>query len=57
MPRNAASLRVAQKVGMRDEGLAVRFLQIRGVYEDHVRYAMTADEWRERRGGSTGRLL
>lgn len=46
VPRNAASRRVAEKVGLRDEGIAVRFLQIRGVYEDHVRYAMTVEEWR-----------
>jgi ribosomal-protein-alanine N-acetyltransferase len=45
VPRNAASRRVAEKIGMRDEGTALRFLQIQGVYEDHVRYAMTADEW------------
>jgi ribosomal-protein-alanine N-acetyltransferase len=48
VPRNTASRRVAEKLGLRDEGLAVRFLQIQGVYEDHVRYAITAEEWRER---------
>ena len=26
----------------------MRFLQIQGVYEDHVRYAITAEEWSER---------
>ena len=36
------------KLGLRDEGVAVRFLQIQGVYEDHVRYAITVEEWRER---------
>jgi ribosomal-protein-alanine N-acetyltransferase len=45
VPRNTASRRVAEKLGMRDEGTALRFLQIQGVYEDHVRYAMTIDEW------------
>src|SRR5262245_26007602 len=48
VPRNDASKRVAEKLGLRDEGLAVRFLQIQGVYEDHIRYAITAEEWRER---------
>jgi ribosomal-protein-alanine N-acetyltransferase len=47
VPRNTASRRVAEKLGLRDEGVAVRFLQIQGVYEDHVRYAMTLEEWRE----------
>jgi ribosomal-protein-alanine N-acetyltransferase len=39
---------VAEKLQLREEGTALRFLQIRGVYEDHVRYAMTAEEWAER---------
>jgi ribosomal-protein-alanine N-acetyltransferase len=49
VPRNTASRRVAEKLGLRDEGTARRFLQIRGVWEDHVRYAITADEWAARR--------
>jgi len=48
VPRNSSSRRVADKLGLRDEGTAVRFLQIQGVYEDHIRYAMTVEEWRER---------
>src|SRR3954463_13132763 len=48
VPRNAASRRVADKLSLRDEGTAVRFLQIQGVYEDHIRYSMTVEEWRER---------
>ena len=49
VPRNTASHRVAQKLGLREEGTSARFLQIRGVYEDHVRYAITVEEWQERR--------
>ncbi len=45
VPRNAASRRVAEKLLLRDEGTAVRFLEINGIWEDHVRYAMTAEEW------------
>jgi ribosomal-protein-alanine N-acetyltransferase len=48
VPRNVSSRRVAEKLGLRDEGTAVRFLQIQGVYEDHIRYAITVEEWRER---------
>jgi ribosomal-protein-alanine N-acetyltransferase len=48
VPRNIASRRVAEKLGLRDEGTAVRFLQIQGAYEDHVRYAITAEEWQAR---------
>jgi len=51
VPRNANSRRVAAKLGLRDEGVAERFLQIRGVWEDHVRYAITYEEWVERRDG------
>jgi [ribosomal protein S5]-alanine N-acetyltransferase len=48
VPRNMSSRRVAEKLGLRDEGTAMRFLQIQGVYEDHIRYAITAEEWQER---------
>lgn len=49
IPRNRASHRVVEKLGLRSEGVALRYLEIDGVWEDHVRYAMTAEEWRERR--------
>jgi ribosomal-protein-alanine N-acetyltransferase len=49
VPRNAASRRVVQKLDLRDEGIAERFLEINGVWEDHVRYAMTSEEWTSRR--------
>ncbi|WP_058303485.1 GNAT family N-acetyltransferase [Gorillibacterium timonense] len=45
MPWNAASLRVMEKAGFRREGLAVRYLNINGVWEDHVLFAMTAEEY------------
>ena len=48
IPRNTASRRVVEKLGLRDEGIAVRYLAINGVWEDHIRYAMTAEEWAER---------
>lgn len=50
IPRNAASRRVAAKIGLREEGIAIRFLEINGVWEDHVCYAITSEEWWERRG-------
>jgi [ribosomal protein S5]-alanine N-acetyltransferase len=48
VPRNKASRRVAEKLGLREEGVAERFLQIQGVFEDHVRYAITLEEWQTR---------
>ena len=46
IPRNAASQRVAAKVGFRLEGRALRYLKINGVWEDHDIYALTAEDWR-----------
>jgi ribosomal-protein-alanine N-acetyltransferase len=49
IPRNQPSRRVAEKLELRNEGIAVRYLAINGVWEDHIRYAITAEEWRQRR--------
>lgn len=48
VPRNLASRRVVEKLKLRDEGTALRYLEINGVWEDHIRYAMTVEEWEER---------
>lgn len=49
IPRNRNSRRVVEKLKLRDEGVAVRYLEINGAWEDHVRSAITAEEWEERR--------
>ena len=49
VPRNHASRRVADKLGLREESVALRYLEIDGRWEDHVRYAITAEEWAQRR--------
>ncbi len=49
IPRNTASRRVVEKLQIRDEGIAVRYLEINGTWEDHIRFAITAEEWEERR--------
>jgi ribosomal-protein-alanine N-acetyltransferase len=49
IPRNHSSLRVVEKLGLRMEGVAERFLEIDGEWEDHARFAMTAEEWQTRR--------
>jgi ribosomal-protein-alanine N-acetyltransferase len=38
-----------EKLDIRNEGVALRYLEINGVWEDHIRYAMTAEEWTVRR--------
>ncbi len=49
VPRNTNSRRVVEKLGLRDEGIAERFLEINGTWEDHVRSAITLEEWDVRR--------
>ena len=44
MQSNAASHRIAEKVGLRREGLALRYLQIAGRWEDHVMFAITRED-------------
>jgi ribosomal-protein-alanine N-acetyltransferase len=57
VPRNHASRRVAEKLGLREEGVSRAYLQIRGRWEDHVRYAITVDEWAERKAELTEAFL
>jgi [ribosomal protein S5]-alanine N-acetyltransferase len=44
MPRNPASVRVLEKNGFRREGESRRYLRINGRWEDHVLFAITAEE-------------
>jgi ribosomal-protein-alanine N-acetyltransferase len=48
IPRNRPSRRVVEKLGVRLEGTAERYLEINGSWEDHLRYAITTEEWHER---------
>jgi [ribosomal protein S5]-alanine N-acetyltransferase len=50
IPRNTRSVRVAEKVGFRLEGRALRYLKINGVWEDHDVYALTIEDWADMRG-------
>jgi ribosomal-protein-alanine N-acetyltransferase len=49
VPRNHNSRRVMEKLAIREEGVAQRFLEINGIWEDHVRYGFTVEEWTARR--------
>lgn len=51
---NAASLGVAHRLGLRDEGVRERFLHIDGQWRDHRSFAMTTEELGP--GGLIGRL-
>lgn len=45
MPRNIGSQRVLEKAGFRCEGLQKSCLLINGIWEDHLAYAITQEEW------------
>ena len=46
MPRNTASLALLRSLGFREEGLAAAYLQIQGVWEDHLHMVMLREQWR-----------
>ncbi|HUC37558.1 MAG TPA: GNAT family protein [Acidimicrobiales bacterium] len=54
VPRNRSSRRVVEKLALREEGVALRYLEIDGRWEDHVRYAITTEEWGLRRSELVG---
>lgn len=52
-PENEASLRVVEKLRLREEGLKERFIHIDGQWRDHRVFAITSEE---RKGSMLGRL-
>jgi [ribosomal protein S5]-alanine N-acetyltransferase len=52
-PENAPSLRVVEKLGLRQEGLKERYIHIDGAWRDHLAFAITKEE---RQGSMLGRL-
>ena len=53
-PENSNSLRVVEKLGIREIGYAPRFLHIDGAWRDHRLYAITREECPE--GAARSRL-
>ncbi len=47
LPRNPASGRVMEKLGMRYEGIARQSVKKDGRYEDRVNYGILREEWRD----------
>jgi ribosomal-protein-alanine N-acetyltransferase len=43
-PENAPSLRVAEKLGFRDEGMRLRYLHVAGQWRDHRIFALTRED-------------
>lgn len=44
MPKNKASLRVVEKLGFYNEGLAYKYLKIHGQWEDHIHMVLLNDQ-------------
>ena len=49
-PRNVASARVLEKLGMRREALLIENEWVKGEWQSEAIYALLAREWAERRG-------
>jgi len=55
-PENASSLRIVDKLGLRREGEAPRYLHIDGDWRDHLLFAVTCEEVPGGPGGMVARL-
>ncbi len=47
MPHNKPSISLLERSSFQKEGFAEKYLQINGVWEDHILYGMTKEKWEE----------
>jgi [ribosomal protein S5]-alanine N-acetyltransferase len=48
-PENSGSIALAKRAGFTKEGYSRRYLKIGGQWRDHERWAIVAEEWREKK--------
>lgn len=48
LPENVRSRSMLSRLGFREEGFAARFIQIDGLWRDHVLYGLPVEEWEKR---------
>lgn len=48
LPENSASRSLLVRLGFREEGFAARYIQIDGLWRDHVLYGLPVEEWETR---------
>lgn len=51
-PANEASIALVRRLGFRKEGFSAAFMQIDGVWRDHERWAILAEEWIARKAAT-----
>lgn len=48
LPENVRSRSLLTKLGFREEGFAARYIEIDGLWRDHVLYGLPVEEWQRR---------
>jgi ribosomal-protein-alanine N-acetyltransferase len=44
MPNNKASIRILEKIGFINEGISHKFLEVNGVWQDHIHFVLINDK-------------
>ena len=54
-PENRASIAVLQRCGFTREGFSPKYLKIGGRWRDHLRFAIIAEDWKNKKGNGNKR--